>query len=924
MKNVTRITCTYVVVGLLWIFFSDFILEYFEWDSFFLFQVQTFKGFIFVLITAILLFYLIRKQTKLYEDEIETRKQAEKQALESLNENRRFIHLFDQVSSGLVITDPAKEDNPIIYVNKGFERMTGYPKDEVIGKNARFLQGSKTREENSHEIKEAISREEPIQIEIQNYKKNGECFWNELKITPIINQGQTFFVGIQNDVTEKKHQSILVGNQFNMVKKLLTISDKKVAFEEICKMIEEQTEYQCLIFRKDAEAEKLTPYATHSLPQAFIGELVDLPIQPGKAISGEAAYYNKTNIKNNLDQIENVKYRDLARRFNMKTVWSTPILTSYNEVAGVFTLYRNEVHMPSDREIKALETYAYVIGLVMENMNYQEKMKVNDYHYRLIAENTTDIIGLINENREVSYVSPSINQLIGEKDISSVSDFFEPSTNETIRQFINYLYHVSIEDTTELEVTDYQGNKRWLDVKGRKVTDENDETSILLISRDITARKQYQESLDKILYYDPVTHLPNKYKFRKVLEKTIHEQDAFHLMLVDFDQMKEVKGIYGMEAWEFVMTNMSGLLADHFQPMFISRSGEDEFSLIVKQSKEKLQQQIIALLHRLKDPWKYEKQEFMTTIYIGMVHFEKQKPDTMILQARESLQMAKSKGAESYHFFQQGNAEETNRVFHIKRHLFQAIDQNELQVHYQPQVDIKQEKVIGFEALIRWNNKHLGNVSPGEFIGIAEESGWIVPIGAHIMKQVFEDVVAWNQKGEYYHISINISYKQMSEQNFVNKVKKLLAETKCPTYQISFEITESLLLEDIELSINVLQDIRALGIGIEVDDFGIGYSSLSYLKKFPISALKIDRSFVIDVHQDPKNLAIVQAIMEMGHALGLQVITEGVEEIEQIKLLEDLGCQIFQGYWFSKPIAKEKIPSVIEHICDKKIAQMNA
>ncbi|UOQ86384.1 EAL domain-containing protein [Gracilibacillus salinarum] len=922
MKSALRITSVYVLSGVLWILFSDLSnITLQRLASVFLIDQHTFMHLIFLTITSCLLYYLIHIQTKKYQQELHSRIVTESLATESLEENRRLLHLFDQISSGIILIDPDKEDYPIVYVNKGFEGLTGYTADEVIGQNCRILHGQRTKEEDIKSIEQALHQFQPVQTEIKNYRKNGEEFWNELKIKPVMNQEKRFLIAIQNDITDKKNQSILVENQFMIVKKLLEHPDKLTAFREVCKIVDEQTGYQSLIFQKDVQTMQLRTFATYSLPQQFLDELADFPIRKKEGISGEAAFFNKTIIIDNLPALENAKYVDLSRKYGIQTIWSTPINTSTDDVIGVFTLYRKSLHTPSEQEIRALETYAYIIGQVMENLNFQETIKENNYRFRLIAENTTDIICLINEKKDLQYVSPSIKQLIG----NSISRFniekmFSDNAKQTIQYLIHYLLYVKEEDTTEIEVTDHHGQLKWLDVKGKRVVGQNNETSLLFLARDVTSRKQYQESLDKILYFDPVTQLPNKYKLRKEIDYLVQAKYRFNLLLLDFDQMKEIKSMYGINAWDYVMMEMSNRLKDHFQPIVLARSGEDEFCLITRLTKKQLERVMLKFFEILRLPWRYEEQEFLASVSIGVVCYEKQTADMMLLQGQEALQIAKSLGENQFYFYFNDQANRKNRELHIKRYLYQAMDQQELELCYQPQIDLKKGEITGLEALLRWNNQQLGVVSPGEFIGVAEETGWIVPMSDYVMEKIVEDIVKWNKQGYHFHVSINISYKQMKEADFVEKVKKILLTKGCPAHQISFEITESLLLEDLELSLHVLHQLHALGIGIEVDDFGVGYSSLAYLKKFPIDVLKIDRSFVMDLFQDHKNIAILQAIMEMSKALELKVIAEGVENFEQIKLLEELGCQIFQGYWFSRPVKQEELLSTIHYINQEKLS----
>ncbi|UOQ47052.1 EAL domain-containing protein [Gracilibacillus caseinilyticus] len=921
VKSALRITSVYVLIGVLWILFSDFsniILQ--RLASALWIDQHTFMHLIFLTITSCLLYYLIRILTKKYEKELQSRIVTELLATESLEENQRLLHLFDQISSGIILVDPDQADDPIVYVNKGFEEITGYTADEVVGRNCRILHGRNTREEDITSVQKALNQFQSVQVEIKNYKKNGDEFWNELKIKPVMNKEKRFLIGIQNDITEKKNQSVLVENQFLIVKKLLEQSDKQKAFREVCKIVDEQTGYQSLIFQKDIQTMQLRTYATYSLPQEFLDELIDFPIKKKEGISGEAAFYNKTIIIDNLLSLENTKYVDLSQRYGIQTIWSTPINTSTDDVIGVFTLYRKNLHTPSEQEIRALETYAYIIGQVMENLNFQETIKESNYRFRLIAENTTDIICLINAKKDLQYVSPSIKQLIG-NNISrhNIEKMFSDTSKQTIQYLIHYLLYVKEEDNTEIEVTDHRGHLKWLDVKGKRVVDQNNETSLLFLARDVTSRKQYQESLDRILYFDPVTQLPNKYKLRKELDYLVQAKYRFNLLLLDFDQMKEIKSMYGIKAWDYVMMEMSKRLRDHFQPIVLARSGEDEFCLITKLTKKQLERVMLKFFDKLRLPWRYEEQEFLASVSIGVVCYEKQTADMMILQGQEALQIAKSFGKNQFYFYFNDQANDKNRELHIKRYLYQAMDQKELELYYQPQIDLKKGEITGLEALLRWNNQQLGVVSPGEFIGVAEETGWIVPISDYVMEKIVDDIVKWNKQGHYFHVSINISYKQMKEADFVDKVKNLLGKKGCPAQQISFEITESLLLEDLELSLHLLHQLHTFGIGIEVDDFGVGYSSLAYLKKFPIDVLKIDRSFVMDLFQDHKNTAILQAIMEMSKALELSVIAEGVENFEQIKLLEELGCQIFQGYWFSRPVKQEELISTIHYINQEKL-----
>ncbi|MFC4403475.1 EAL domain-containing protein [Gracilibacillus xinjiangensis] len=920
MKDALRVSAVYTVAGVFWFFISDILIEYFRLNAFY----QTYKELFYILLTGILLFFIVQKLNKQYERELLRRRETEKK----LNESERFAGLFDHVTSGLVVTDPNQKDNPIIYVNKGFERLTGFTSKEVIGKNFDILRGGSTSESDKEKIKHAVQNKTPLQIEIGNYKKNGQFFWNELKISPITNENGAikYFIGIQNDITERKKQSILLENQFRIIKALLTFKGQPKAFEEICLIIEEHMDYQCLIFECDQKKEKLTALASASLPSAFLEEISDFPIQKSEGVTGEAVFQKKTMVMDHVDgKMQNKKYVKIAKKYGIQSIWSTPIITAEGNVFGALTMYKKIPYHPSESELQTLETYAYIIGLVMENMQYQKQVKKSEQRYQFIADNVTDIICLLDEKKEITYISPAISQLVGEQGIEVLWEEKLPAKMiNRIEKFVNYLYQVDSIETMETEVIDFKGNIHWLEIKGRKIVDENGKRNTLLVARDITSLKKYQESLDKILYYDSLTQLPNKYRLRKDLEDFIQSNHHFYFVMLDFVNMKEIKRIYGTEIWDNILLKMKNKILHLFDPAYLSRSGEDEYCfLLTEDTKSTLQGKLNQFNSMLHSPWKFDQQELMITPSIGIVFNHKQTADRMLLQAQEALQETRENGNTNIIFYEDHfSTNKQNRSVLIKKNLFKAIDNDELEVVYQPQVDTEKGKVIGFEALVRWQNNELGNVPPGEFIPIAEETGWIIPVGDYVINQVINDILYWEKEGSSFEVSINISYKQLEEGDLPRKIRERLECMEFPADRLSFEITESLLIENIDLSIVVLQQLHELGIRIEVDDFGVGYSSLSYLRKFPIDALKIDRSFVENIHRDSKELAIVQAIMEMSRALELEVIAEGVENKKQVQLLQELGCKIYQGFWFSKPLKKKDIDTVLSMIHQKKIPEL--
>lgn len=274
---------------------------------------------------------------------------------------------------------------------------------------------------------------------------------------------------------------------------------------------------------------------------------------------------------------------------------------------------------------------------------------------------------------------------------------------------------------------------------------------------------------------------------------------------------------------------------------------------------------------------------------------------------------AKTKGKNQYQFFNDSIAQAMDRAYKIQNNLMSAIENEEMYVVFQPKVILAHEKVNGFEALIRWNNKEIGNVPPNEFIPVAENNGMIVPLGNFVLWEVFKKIDLLLKSGySNFKIAVNLSDMQLRDQELINYVKYLCDIYKIDGRYIEFEITEGILIKSYEDTLRSLYELKKLGATIALDDFGTGYSSLNYLTKLPIDALKIDRSFVIDMVENHKSRWIVENIIQLSHKLGIEVVAEGVELEEQVDYLKSILCDIVQGYFYSKPEAFEKVVDLLE------------
>jgi len=430
--------------------------------------------------------------------------------------------------------------------------------------------------------------------------------------------------------------------------------------------------------------------------------------------------------------------------------------------------------------------------------------------------------------------------------------------------------------------------------------------------RDITERKIAEQRLLFLATRNPLTGLPNRALFRDRLEAAISRADTRGTMLgilfVDLDHFKNINDTLGHPAGDRVLQMAGRRLQGHVRPGdTVSHQSGDEFTVILENVNG--QNEVADIAHRMLDdlsrPFEVDGREIYTSGSIGVVIY----PNTgggisnLLRNVDTAVNFAKKKGRNNYQFYSDRLSDDMVRRLQIETGLRRALERDELWMAYQPKVDLRTRIVVGAEALLRWRSIELGDVSPVEFVPVAEETGLIVPIGEWVLRAVCKQIRAWQSEGlPPIRVGANLSARQFRDQHLADTIKGILNDTGVQPDLLDLELTESMLVENANEAIEALWSLKNIGITLSIDDFGTGYSSLSYLKRFPIDALKIDRSFVMDIPSSEDDMAITQAIIRMASSLGLQLIAEGVETEPQVEFLCTNGCQIGQGYLFSKPI----------------------
>jgi len=425
-----------------------------------------------------------------------------------------------------------------------------------------------------------------------------------------------------------------------------------------------------------------------------------------------------------------------------------------------------------------------------------------------------------------------------------------------------------------------------------------------------------------IAYHDALTGLPNREMFRQRLEAAIarsaRNEQLLAVIFLDLDRFKHINDTLGHNAGDSLLKEVAERLSTCVrQTDTVGRQGGDEFTLLLDGITHVEEIEMVAqrILASLSAPFNINGHEFITSASLGIsiYPFDEREIENLLKDADVAMYAAKAAGRNNYVFFSSEMAEGNSTNLDMENKLRTALDGNEYLLQYQPIVDVRKGQMMGVEALLRWNSQDLGIVSPDKFIPILEETGFITIVGNWVLKTACQKAVEWQRLGyEPMTMSVNISIIQFRRLQFVDSVRDALQESGLEPKYLKIEITESVLMDQNDASIKKLEAIRELGVSIAADDFGTGYSSLSYLRKLPIDILKIDRSFVMDIHKSQDGAAIATAIAALAHSLKLGIIAEGVEEIEELNFLVALSCNYIQGYFFSKPLFEEDLLAVMD------------
>jgi len=460
-----------------------------------------------------------------------------------------------------------------------------------------------------------------------------------------------------------------------------------------------------------------------------------------------------------------------------------------------------------------------------------------------------------------------------------------------------------------------------------------------LVSHYINELSEVQEQFLQLVNYDPITKLPNRLLLQERFEQLRSSGERvtdIPILVLSLDRFSRINEAFGHSFGEFVLRTVAERFATHFGHNTITHLSAEQFAIIVSPDDTA---PLVAqtLLETLKQPFIQSDNEIIITASIGIALYPKHGSDldTLIEHADYACNQVQTQGGNQYLFYHQDMISassfdklvlETSLrclldsvISAPEGHRSHALDDlSQLQVHYQPQVNLETGQIIGAEALVRWYHPERGAISPTEFIPLAEETGLIIPLGEWVLRTALQSAQKW-QIASPIRISVNLSGRQFQQSDFQQHLLKILQATGFNPKYLELEITESVLLQDVAATMQIVKQLKTLGIEISLDDFGTGFSSLSYLRQFPFDTLKIDRCFIRHLAADARDSAIVIAIIQMAHNLNLKVIAEGVETEAELTVLRENHCDIIQGYFFSPPVSAQEFEALLSHIPHDKL-----
>lgn len=613
---------------------------------------------------------------------------------------------------------------------------------------------------------------------------------------------------------------------------------------------------------------------------------------------------------------EAVNEKRILERQGIRSILFVPMMLQKKVIGSVgCTSLTEETHWTDETRSLLRITGVMFVSAIERSRSYRA-LRSSEERYRLMADYSTDLISRSTMRGKMVYASPAVHSLLGyevqEMVGHSVFEFVDPADQHLVRQATARIEQLHVPQTFSYRVIRKNGSRVWFETTCRAIPDESGAlVELISVSRDISERRRVEEQIEYQAYHDALTGLPNRLLFRDRLTIALahakRQQTPVAVMFLDLDRFKYVNDTFGHSLGDELLRAVAARLrAVLREGDTIARMGGDEFTILLTDIGGPTDAAKIAqkLLDTIAHPLSVDGHEIFATTSIGIALFpsDGDTAEALLKNADSSMYRAKEMGRSSYQLCTPAMNSRAAERLGVENALRRALEREELAIHYQPLLRLDTRQVVGMEALLRWNRPGHGIVAPATFIGIAEETRLIVPIGEWVLREACRQTKAW-QRSAYpgLRVAVNLSPRQFQQSDLCDIVAVALEETGLDPRYLELEITESTAMANLDRTIWTLSELRELGVRISLDDFGTGHSSLNYLRRFPIDRVKVDREFVSEIETSRSSRAIISAVVAMAHGLDLFVTAEGVETEGQLMFLHEQRCEEVQGFLFAVP-----------------------
>ncbi len=809
---------------------------------------------------------------------------SQKKYLSSVIAQHGFPALMNASPFPIVLQDAAGN---ILQANQAFCKQFGFLSSDITGKNLNDLLLPPACKQEGVRVDDILTRGEPIRQETIRHTADGIPLQIHLTAIPVCHEGQIIArIAVYWNITplrtaEKKYRDIFTHSVEGIF----------------------QTTPQGRYLDANPALSRIYGYDS---PQELLNDLQDigkqLYVEPGR---------RKTFLQHMQRSGKISHFESRIRRKDGSIIWIAEHARAVRSIDG-----------------KVLYFEGTVVDITQKKQT-EKMLRASEEKYRTIFETTGTASIIIEEDSTLSLANSTFIQLTGytAEDIArglKLETIVAPADLHLLCTTEKAGLSFSKTRTTPLELRIQTKKGAIKDVVVTDAVLPGSQRRVVSLL-DISERKEAELMLRHQAFHDPLTNLPNRFllmdRLQHALQRASRGSKRFAVLFLDLDRFKLINDSLGHIAGDKLLKKMAHAVSSCLrQEDTLARFGGDEFVILAEDLNDLPQPVRIArrILTCLEKPFNVNGNSIYISTSIGIVMGSPRytRAEQIIRDADTAMYRAKALGKGCYSIFDETMHLKAVKRLDMENDLRRGIEHNELQVYYQPVMDLSRQTMVGFEALVRWLHPEQGLIPPDAFISIAEETGLVVPLGNYVMHEACRQTRRWAQQFPFRQdmvVHVNVSALQLKQKNFVREVQACLHETGLPAHCLKLEITESMLMSLEDQAVAVFMELKKLGLQIAIDDFGTGYSSLSYLHQLPVDTLKIDRSFVMEMIKNNENEKIVTTIISLSHVLGLNVIAEGIESAEQLTILEGMSCEYGQGYHFSKPLPSRNLRHLLAH-----------